>query len=177
MLEPTPEGESCPTEWGDAGQGGLYNGVSWWRHADCEGTVNQLLPLDHHCTSSDNNQSLTLDGTLQSLLKLLSIYNLHKQINEFTAKSLIVYLPRNLSARAWSTCWLPAVLPFPSSLRNYHKCILLILCFLFSPSAIVGTVVDPANSFSPADCGADVSEHRHGELVPGLESVRDTLGL
>ena len=37
--------------------------------------------------------------------------------------------------------------------------------------------MDPADSFSPADCGADVSEHGHGELVPGLESVRDTLGL
>ena len=52
-------------------------------------------------------------------------------------------------------------------------------CFLSlcSPPAVVGTVVDPADGLAPADGAADVREHRDRELVPGLESVSDTLGL
>ena len=46
-----------------------------------------------------------------------------------------------------------------------------------SPSAIVGTVVNPADGLAPADGAADVCEHGDCELVSGLESVSDTLGL
>ena len=48
---------------------------------------------------------------------------------------------------------------------------------LCSPPAVVGTVVDPADGLAPADGAADVREHRDRELVPGLKSVSDTLGL
>ena len=51
------------------------------------------------------------------------------------------------------------------------------LCALLSPPAIVGTVVNPSNTLPPADGAADISEHGDGEPVPGLEPVRDTLGL
>ena len=46
-----------------------------------------------------------------------------------------------------------------------------------SPPAVVGTVVDPADGLAPTDGAANVREHRDRELVPGLESVSDTLGL
>ena len=84
--------------------------------------------------------------------------------------------PRNRSARAWSTFWLPP-LPFPSSLKIVSPYNLKMDVSNFSPSSIIGTVVNPGDRLAPAHCTAEVCEHGDGELVPGLEPVRDTLGL